>query len=59
MKSFRDSQRQSSELWDGEFWEGLYSARILGDKVTMQMIKKIHWLLKGGGEKSLSANEIA
>ena len=40
MKSSRDSQLLCSELWGGEFWEDHYFERILGDKVTMQMIKK-------------------
>ena len=59
MKSFRDSQLLSSELWGGEFWEDHYFERILGDKVTMQMIIKNTLTIKRGKRKSSSAIEIA
>ena len=37
---FRRHPEVKGELWGGEFWEGGYFVRTVGDKVTADVIKK-------------------
>ena len=37
---FQEHPEVKKELWGGEFWEGGYFARTVGDKVTEEMIRK-------------------
>ena len=37
---FQEHSEVKKELWGGEFWEGGYFARTVGDKVTEEVIRK-------------------
>ncbi len=37
---FEEFPEVKKELWGGEFWEGGYFARTVGDKVTVDLIKR-------------------
>jgi putative transposase len=37
---FRENPEVKKELWGGEFWEGGYFVRTVGDQVTADVIKK-------------------
>ncbi len=37
---FREFPQVKRQLWGGEFWEGSYFARTVGDKVTAEVIRK-------------------
>jgi putative transposase len=37
---FREFPQVKRQLWGGEFWEGGYFARTVGDKVTAEVIRK-------------------
>jgi len=37
---FQEHPEVKKELWGGEFWEGGYFARTVGDKVTEEVIRK-------------------
>ena len=37
---FKEYPEVKKELWGGEFWEDGYFARTVGDKVTIEMIRK-------------------
>ena len=52
---FQEHSEVKKELWGGEFWEGGYFARTVGDKVTEEVIRKY---IKYHGEQEKSPKQL-